>query len=43
MPPANSDYDEQTSDFDPVDTEVMPLDSQDPKLKRGYVGLPQLM
>ena len=43
MPPADSDYDEWTSDSDPVDTEVMPLNSQDPKLRCGYVGLPQLM
>ncbi|KAF8713521.1 hypothetical protein AX14_012974 [Amanita brunnescens Koide BX004] len=42
MPPADSDYNEQMSDFDSVDTEVMPLNSQDPKLRRDYVGLPQL-
>jgi hypothetical protein len=33
IPPVDSDYDEQPVGFEPVDTDVMPLDCQDPKLK----------
>jgi hypothetical protein len=41
-PPDDSNYDEQPEDFEPVDTDVMPLDSQDPKLKLDYTNLPNL-
>ncbi|KAF8351717.1 hypothetical protein F5887DRAFT_912413 [Amanita rubescens] len=35
-PPDDSDYDEQWDKFDVVDTELMPLEGQDPKLRRDY-------
>ena len=37
----DSDYDDQ-SDFEPVDTELMPLANQDPKLQYDYMQLPKL-
>ena len=41
--PADSDYDEQDQDaFEPVDTQLMPLSLQDPKLHYDYTRLPDL-
>ena len=39
--PADSDYDDQDQDaFEPVDTELMPMSLQDPKLRFDYTRLP---
>ena len=38
----DSDYDGQESDFVPIDTDVMPLGDQDPKLRADYIDLPHL-
>ena len=39
--PIDSDYDNQ-EDVEPVITELMPLEKQDPKLCADYIGLPDL-
>jgi hypothetical protein len=39
--PPDSDYDDQ-EDFEPVDTELMPLAFQDEKLRMDYTNLPPL-
>jgi hypothetical protein len=39
---ADSDFDAQESDFDPVDTALMPLEDQDPKLMHDYLTVPEL-
>ena len=38
---ADSDFDEQ-EDFEPVDTVLMPLEDQDPKLMHDYLTVPDL-
>jgi hypothetical protein len=39
LAPPDSDYDNQ-SDFEPIDTTLMPLANQDPKLQYDYAQLP---
>jgi hypothetical protein len=39
--PADSDYDNQ-EDIQPVVTELMPLEKQDPKLRVDYINLPEI-
>ncbi|KAF8315568.1 hypothetical protein F5887DRAFT_1084526 [Amanita rubescens] len=41
--PADSDYDDQEDDFEPVDTDLMPLIFQDMKLRLDYVTAPPLV
>ncbi|KAK2460212.1 hypothetical protein APHAL10511_007771 [Amanita phalloides] len=41
--PADSDYDDQEEDFEPVDTDLMPLALQDMKLRQDYVTAPPLV
>ena len=38
----DSDYDAQEADILPIDTDVMPLEDQDPKLRADYIDLPSL-
>jgi hypothetical protein len=40
--PADSDYDNQ-QDVEPVGTDLMPLEKQDPKLQADYINLPELL
>jgi hypothetical protein len=39
--PDDSDYDNQ-EDVDPVETDLMPLEKQDPKLQADYITLPEI-
>lgn len=39
--PADSDYDNQP-EIEPVITDLMPLEKQDPKLRAHYIDLPEL-